>query len=39
MKCTFCDKNFKPVFDEDVCEECIHSVDELTNGKGESEDE
>lgn len=38
MKCSFCGKKFKPVVDEDVCEDCVHSVDELTNGKGENED-
>lgn len=38
MKCSFCGKKFEPVVDEDVCEDCIHSVDELTNGKGENED-
>jgi predicted amidophosphoribosyltransferase len=39
MKCSFCGKKFEPVADEDVCENCIHSVDELTNGKEENEDE
>lgn len=39
MKCSFCGKKFKPVVDEDVCEDCIHSVDELTNGKEENEDD
>ena len=38
LKCSFCGKNFEPVVDEDVCEDCIHSVDELTNGKEENED-
>lgn len=38
MKCSFCGKKFEPVVDEDVCEDCVHSVDELTNGKGENED-
>ena len=40
MKCSFCGKNFKPINkDEDVCEDCVHSVEELTNGKGEDEDD
>ena len=40
MKCSFCGKHFKPVDEnQDVCENCIHSVDELTNGKGEDEDD
>lgn len=39
MKCTFCGKIFTPTYDEDVCEDCIYSVDELTDGKEENEDE
>lgn len=39
MKCIFCNKEFKPVKDEDVCEDCVHSVDELTDGKGDDENE
>ena len=39
MKCSFCGKVFKPAYDEDVCEDCIHSVDELTGGKGSDDDE
>ena len=40
MKCSFCGKNFKPLKkDQDVCEDCVHSVDELTNGKGDDDDE
>ena len=39
MKCSFCKKEFTPEYTEDVCEECIHSVNELSNGKEESEDE
>jgi len=39
-KCSFCGKNFKPLEPEQtVCEKCIHSVEELTNGKGDDEDE
>lgn len=38
MKCDFCGKVFTPAFNEDVCEECIHAVHELTNGKGDDED-
>lgn len=39
MKCTFCDKEFTPVVEEDVCEDCMHAVDELTNNKGDDADE
>lgn len=39
MKCSFCGKNFKPVVNEDVCEECMHSVNELSNGKGDDADD
>lgn len=39
MKCSFCGKKFEPVFDEDVCEDCVHSVDELTDGKGDDTNE
>ena len=39
MKCSFCGKTFKQVYDEDVCEDCVHSVDELTDGKGDGENE
>lgn len=39
MKCSFCGKIFKTAYDEDVCEDCTHSVDELTNGKGDDDDE
>lgn len=39
-KCSFCGKNFKPLEPEQtVCENCLHSVEELTNGKGDDEDE
>lgn len=40
MKCSFCGKNFKPLKkDQDVCEDCINSVEELSNGKGDDDDE
>lgn len=40
MKCSFCGKKFEPLEkDQDVCEDCMHSVEELTNGKGDDEDE
>ena len=39
MKCSFCGKIFEPAYDENVCEECMHSVDELSNGKGGDDDE
>lgn len=39
MKCDFCGKIFTPAFDEDVCEECMYAVHELSNGKGDDEDE
>lgn len=39
MKCSFCEKEFEPVHNEDICEDCIHSVDELTNGKGDDSDD
>lgn len=39
MKCSFCGKTFKPSKkDQDVCEDCINSVDELTNGKGDDDE-
>lgn len=34
MKCIFCGKEFKPVEDGKICNDCICSVEELTNGKG-----
>lgn len=37
MKCDFCGKKFEPTKDETVCKDCIHSVEELTNGKEEEE--
>lgn len=39
MKCSFCGKSFKSVdVDQDICEDCIHSVDELSDGKGEEDE-
>ena len=39
-KCSFCNEMFEPIKpDQEVCENCIHSVDELTNGKGDDGDE
>jgi len=40
MTCQFCGKNFKPLKpDQEVCDKCVHSIDELSNGKGDDEDE
>lgn len=39
MKCSFCGKKFEPAFVEDVCEDCMHSVNELSDGKGDDEDD
>lgn len=39
MKCTFCGRTFEQVYNEDVCEECMYSVDELSNGKGDDEED
>lgn len=39
MKCSFCENEFEQVADEDICENCMHSVDELTDGKGDDENE
>lgn len=39
MKCSFCGRTFEPSEkDQDVCEDCIHSVDELSNGKGDDDE-
>ena len=41
MKCSFCGKTFKSVdvdVDQDICEDCIHSVNELSDGKGEEDE-
>lgn len=36
MKCEFCEKEFTPTeADQTICEDCINSVDELTDGKGD----
>ena len=40
MKCEFCGVQFTPTTkDQSICTECIHAVDELTDGKGDDEDE
>lgn len=40
MKCSFCGATLKPLEeDQNVCADCVHSVDELTNGKGDDNDE
>ncbi len=40
MLCSFCGKKFIPLKkDQDVCDECIHSVEELTDGKGDDDDD
>lgn len=40
MKCIFCGETFKPLEKgQKVCEDCVNSVDELTNGKGDDNDE
>lgn len=40
MKCSFCGTKIKSLNkDQDVCDECMHSIDELSNGKGGDEDE
>ena len=40
MKCSFCGKTFKPINeDQDVCSKCEPSVEELSNGKGDDEDD
>lgn len=40
MTCQFCGKNFKQLTpDQEVCSNCESTVDELSNGKGDDEDE
>ena len=40
MKCSFCGKTFKPLNeDQDVCSKCESSVEELSDGKGDDEDD
>lgn len=40
MKCSFCGTKINSLNkDQDVCDECAHSIDELSNGKGDDEDE
>lgn len=39
MKCEFCGKDIEMLTNDLlICEDCIHSVDELTNGKGEDDE-
>lgn len=40
MKCSICGTHFSPTLEgQDICDNCIHSLDELTNGKGDDKDE
>ena len=41
MKCEFCKKQFEPenMPPENLCPDCAPSEEELTNGKGDDEDE
>jgi DNA-directed RNA polymerase subunit RPC12/RpoP len=40
MKCSFCGAKFTSVDpDQKVCDDCKHAVEELSNGKGDDEDE
>lgn len=40
MKCSFCNVNFTPtIVGQEVCDDCLSSVEELTNGKGDDEDD
>lgn len=39
MKCDFCGKIFKSVYGENICEDCMYSVDELSDGKGGDEED
>lgn len=40
MKCSFCGEDLKnPDKDQDICENCKYSVEELSNGKGDDEDD
>jgi hypothetical protein len=40
MKCSCCGKNFKPLSaDQDACEKCQVTIEELSNGKDGDEDE
>ena len=39
MQCIFCGKNFKPVDeDQDVCDKCAKTAEELSNGKGDDDE-
>ena len=43
MKCSLCGKKYEPSTPDQIyctdCTDCIETVDELTNGKGDDEDE
>lgn len=40
MKCSICGVHFTPKTEEqNTCNDCIRSLEELTNGKGDDEDE
>lgn len=40
MNCSFCNKTFKPSEPgQTICDDCKETVDELTNGKEDDEDE
>ena len=40
MKCLICDKNFKQTTeDQEVCPKCKLTDEELSNGKGDDEDD
>lgn len=41
MKCEFCKKQFDPETSpsETLCENCVSSEDELTNGKGDDDED
>ena len=40
MNCSLCGKKYEPSTPDQIyCKDCIETVDELTNGKGDDEDE
>ena len=40
MKCQFCGKKYTSTDqDQEVCDDCMPSLEELSNGKGDDEDE
>lgn len=40
MKCSICGTKYKPLTeDQTVCEDCFETLEELSNGKGDDEDE